>query len=430
MKKRAANTFIKGLNTDRHPLSAANDELVDAMNVDITAVSKGYQFILQKREGNNIVTKLHDNIGVWNSETTYSAGTYILYLGSVYKSLQATNLGNTPVTSTAWWEVQQEVSAGLPEGYIPLALQEFNNIAYIISVNPTTGKTQLGTFPCPDYSQFVYVNGAPIDGAVLSIVGEYNADQDQADYAFALNSSSYSTVAIVDPVYSVSEQLYASILGPSVTLQNTGYNDLQIDVTTPNNVQAMYNSGAITSIVIPAGESRLITFQLGNSLLDYTAWDVIPTTVSFSSQSVSYTRTYTFSFKTKAAIYAIDDSGVYWKNAITFRYMNTNFEYQAGAVTVLGDGSCQTQYLCNFVWSDFSSSIAYVDKFVWDEYLYVPTVNMTGTDIYATTARKNPDAAMGESATAIVTITPTINTGASVDFTLTLYVDALNAGVQ
>lgn len=40
-------------------------------------------------------------------------------------------------------------NAKLPEGYIPMGIKEYNGILYIISHNPETGKTQLGTYPSP-----------------------------------------------------------------------------------------------------------------------------------------------------------------------------------------------------------------------------------------------------------------------------------------
>lgn len=39
--------------------------------------------------------------------------------------------------------------AKLPEGYIPMGIKEYNGILYIISHNPETGKTQIGTYPSP-----------------------------------------------------------------------------------------------------------------------------------------------------------------------------------------------------------------------------------------------------------------------------------------
>jgi hypothetical protein len=116
MEKRATNTFVGGLVTDRHPLTSQNSELVEAQNIDLVSVGEGYQLILQKREG--------------NEELLYG--------------------------------IQAPTGAGLPEGLIPLVVKEFNNLAYIISVDPETGKGEIGTFPSPDYAQFIYQKGNTI----------------------------------------------------------------------------------------------------------------------------------------------------------------------------------------------------------------------------------------------------------------------------
>lgn len=148
MDKQAVNTFVGGLVTDRHPLTAQNTELVDARNTDLIQVGEGYQLILQKREG--------------NTELMYDDG-----------------LGGGPV------------SAGLDPGYIPLAVKEFNNVAYIISVNPTTSKGQLGTFPSPDYDGFEYQEGAVIPGGASVGTIIYDASADLPDY-------NYSFVEVAD----------------------------------------------------------------------------------------------------------------------------------------------------------------------------------------------------------------------------------------
>lgn len=158
MDKRAENTFVAGLNTDRHPLTSQKTELIDAQNIDLVAIGEGYQLILQKREGNIELLLLPP---VWNSLYTYLADEYATESGDTYKALSTTT-NELPSTNPTVWDIQATpyVSAGLRPGYIPLALKEFNNVAYIISVDPTTYTGEIGTFPSPDYSQFIYVQGA------------------------------------------------------------------------------------------------------------------------------------------------------------------------------------------------------------------------------------------------------------------------------
>ena len=41
----------------------------------------------------------------------------------------------------------------LRTGHIPLAVRNYNEILYILSMNPTTNAYELGSFPSPDYAQ-------------------------------------------------------------------------------------------------------------------------------------------------------------------------------------------------------------------------------------------------------------------------------------
>lgn len=44
----------------------------------------------------------------WVTGTTYAADAYVSYSGYIYKSLQASNTGNTPDSEPTWWAVQAE----------------------------------------------------------------------------------------------------------------------------------------------------------------------------------------------------------------------------------------------------------------------------------------------------------------------------------
>ena len=138
MDKQASNTFVGGLNTDRHPLTASDKELIEAQNIDLVQVGEGYQLVLQKREG-NISVPLGD----------------------------------------------------LPSGFIPLTVKEFNNIAYIVSVNPATdpAEVEIGTFPSPDYDNgFKYIKGDEIPGVTSIGAAIYDPRVDPPDYEFSLTS--------------------------------------------------------------------------------------------------------------------------------------------------------------------------------------------------------------------------------------------------
>jgi len=40
----------------------------------------------------------------------------------------------------------------ISDGFIPIGLNSFNGIAYIVSYNPTTLEGEIGTFPSPNYN--------------------------------------------------------------------------------------------------------------------------------------------------------------------------------------------------------------------------------------------------------------------------------------
>lgn len=42
--------------------------------------------------------------------------------------------------------------ATLPEGYIPLGTTQLGGIIYLVIYNPTNGKTQIGSFPSPQFT--------------------------------------------------------------------------------------------------------------------------------------------------------------------------------------------------------------------------------------------------------------------------------------
>ena len=215
--KRTPNTFVAGLVTDRHPLTAQNKELVDAKNIDLVQIGEGYQLVLQKREGNVEVLVIPS---VWSELTVYLTGDYVTYDDVVYKSIQDNNL-NHATTDQSWWEEQvvTSVSAGLKEDYIPLAVKEFNNVAYIISVDPITKKGELGTFPSPDYGLFKYVKGDEVVGVVTVEAPIIDSEIDPPAFRFTIvkHVDQGEDESIDSYSYSARDIVYSTL-----TLTNTG----------------------------------------------------------------------------------------------------------------------------------------------------------------------------------------------------------------
>lgn len=217
MEKRASNTFIGGLNTDRHPLTSQNTELIEAQNIDLLAVGEGYQLILQKREGNAKVLYITDG----------------------------------------------PVDAGLTSGFIPLTVKEFNNIAYIVSVNPDTGEGELGTFPSPDYSQFVYQDHGvsltpPTIGSAV-----YDATSTPLAYGFTITpiSPSYGSEQAIDGGIDAN----AVISYSSFTITNTGTSsDIYTIVVATDAHVFVYIDDAlyVDGVNLAGGESATITFKV------------------------------------------------------------------------------------------------------------------------------------------------------------------------
>lgn len=103
MKQTTVNEFRDGLNLDLHPLVTPKTVLTDNLNGTFVTYN-GNEFCLQNDRGNQ---KIEYKIG--NNK-------YYVHLNS---------------------------------SYIPIGIKEHNGILYIVSVNGN--KTEIGTFPCPDY---------------------------------------------------------------------------------------------------------------------------------------------------------------------------------------------------------------------------------------------------------------------------------------
>jgi hypothetical protein len=264
MEKQASNTFVGGMNTDRHPLTSQNTELIDAQNIDLIQVGEGYQLILQKREGNTEVL------------------------------LDSNGDGAPDVPN---------VSAGLPDGFIPLAVKEFNNIAYIVSVNPITQEGELGTFPSPNYDSFEFVHGSPIGGGATVDGGSYNSTADTAEY-------SYSFTEVVnagnDEEVDGNEDVNFPLTQAGFTIVNTGLNlesyDFELDSTTgikmyTNGIEFIH--GTTSPYTLAPGASMTMVIKVNTPFaLTPTAVNTRVITITPQDDPTPVIETHTFLFHT------------------------------------------------------------------------------------------------------------------------------------
>lgn len=95
MRQQGVNQFDKGLNLDTNPITVDNHTLTGALNATMITMN-GNELVLQNDMGNGRVDQ-----------------------------------------------------AQLPEGYVPVGMQEYGGIVYVASYNPLEGKSQLGCFPSP-----------------------------------------------------------------------------------------------------------------------------------------------------------------------------------------------------------------------------------------------------------------------------------------
>ncbi len=124
MSKQASNQFTDGLQLDMSPLIDSSKTLRNCLNGTIVTF-RGDEYILQNDFGNSriIITKVTNTENI--DENNFTTGTYSYTEDSVYVQLS--------------------------EGFIPIGVKVYNDVMYIASYNPETGKSELGSFPSPDY---------------------------------------------------------------------------------------------------------------------------------------------------------------------------------------------------------------------------------------------------------------------------------------
>lgn len=106
----ATNTFQDGLILDSHPLAVPNDVLTNCLNGTLITYN-GNELILQNDVGNSkIIYKDKDN---------------------------------------------KESEVKLTQGFVPVGMKSFNGIIYIFSYNESTKQGEIGTFPSPDYLNYI-----------------------------------------------------------------------------------------------------------------------------------------------------------------------------------------------------------------------------------------------------------------------------------
>lgn len=138
VKTAQVNSFTGGMNTDLHPMVQPSDTMTDCLN-----------------------------------------GTLITYQGN--ENIIQNDMGN--------YELK---NAKLPEGYIPLGMKEHNGIIYIVSTNPITGKTQIGSYPSP---QTLVEDGDPIERSIKEIeIPEIEGFNDKTNLFEHLATNGYTAL--------------------------------------------------------------------------------------------------------------------------------------------------------------------------------------------------------------------------------------------
>lgn len=319
MGKQASNTFVGGLNTDRHPLTAQNTELIDAINIDLLAIGEGYQLILQKREGNS---ELLITPPAWISTTQYHINEFVVRNSAIYKAV-ADNKNADP-TSSASWEIQTgtKAPAGLPLGFIPLAVKELNNIAYILSVNPTTGEGELGTFPSPDYTKFIYEEGAAIPNTVTIGAPTWDDTVEIQEFGYTLVERAHAgTTELI-----LGDDLAKELTYAGFTITHKGYspnsyglsvstNDATIYYKIDGGSSTLYNSASKPNLYL--NQTLEVRFKVADAFV-FEAGEVRATTCTITPDNgITDIRTHEFSFNTTFILLIEDPDTSLWSTSVT-----------------------------------------------------------------------------------------------------------------
>lgn len=137
MRQTQANTFSDGLNMDLHPLTTPNTILTDCVNGTMITYNDN-EFVLQNERGNSKI-----------------------------------KIGDTEHVK-------------LSEGFIPVGMKEHNGILYIVSHNPQTKQSEIGTYPSPNKIQK--------DGVNLVFEGNMEIKSNYTDFNQNIKYYDYNTI--------------------------------------------------------------------------------------------------------------------------------------------------------------------------------------------------------------------------------------------
>ena len=145
MRQTQANTFSDGLNMDLHPLTTPNTILTDCVNGTMITYNDN-EFVLQNERGNSKI-----------------------------------KIGDTEHVK-------------LSEGFIPVGMKEHNGILYIVSHNPQTKQSEIGTYPSPNKIQEHGVNWVfEGKGEIKSNYTDFNQNIKYYDYnTIVTNQDNYT----------------------------------------------------------------------------------------------------------------------------------------------------------------------------------------------------------------------------------------------
>lgn len=165
MRQTQANTFSDGLNMDLHPLTTPNTILTDCVNGTMITYNDN-EFVLQNERGNSKI-----------------------------------KIGDTEHVK-------------LSEGFIPVGMKEHNGILYIVSHNPQTKESEIGTYPSPNKIQEYGVN--------LVFEGNEEIKSNYTDFDQNIKYYDYNTIVTNQDNYTFSSSPNPLVVLEHFILNKTG----------------------------------------------------------------------------------------------------------------------------------------------------------------------------------------------------------------
>lgn len=153
LRQTQVNTFSEGLNMDLHPLTTPNTILTDCVNGTMITYNDN-EFVLQNERGNSKI-KISDTEHV-----------------------------------------------ELSKGFIPVGMKEHNGILYIVSHNPQTKQSEIGTYPSPNKIQEHGVNLVfEVNGEIKSNYTGFDQNITYYDYnVIVTNQDNYTFYSSHNPL--------------------------------------------------------------------------------------------------------------------------------------------------------------------------------------------------------------------------------------